>query len=152
MLVCRGFSSQGRPCGAPRDSMNAKEKLVVEIEDAAAEAAGLLKSLANQDRLLILCYLADGEKNVGELQEILGLSQPTISQQLSRLRFEHLVESRRNGKAIYYRLCSDEVARVIELLYELYCAPKSRRQRSSGKKGRAKKTGSRSTSARAAGS
>ena len=132
--------------------MNAKEKLVLEMEDAASQAAGLLKSLANQDRLLILCHLAGGEKNVGELQELLGLSQPTISQQLSRLRFEHLVESRRNGKAIYYRLCSDEAARVIELLYELYCAPNNRRRRSPAKKGRTKKPASRSASARAAGS
>ena len=65
--------------------MSTKDKIVVEMQDAAAEAAGLLKSLANQDRLLILCHLADGEKNVGELQELLGLRQPTISQQLSRL-------------------------------------------------------------------
>ena len=54
------------------------------MDDAAAEAAALLKALANQDRLLILCHLADGEKNVSELQELLGLRQPTISQQLSR--------------------------------------------------------------------
>ena len=132
--------------------MSAKKKLVGEMEDAASQAAGLLKSLANQDRLLILCHLTDGEKKVGELQELLGLRQPTISQQLSRLRFEHLVESRRNGKAIYYRLCSDEAARVIELLYELYCAPKNRRRRSPAKKSRAKKPGSRSASARASGS
>lgn len=122
--------------------MNAKKVISVEMQDAAAEAAGLLKSLANQDRLLILCHLADGEKNVGDLQELLGLRQPTISQQLSRLRFEHLVESRRNGKAIYYRLCSDEVTRIIELLYELYCAPNNRRRRSSVKKGRGKKSAS----------
>ena len=130
--------------------MSTKDKIVVEMQDAAAEAAGLLKSLANQDRLLILCHLADGEKNVGELQELLGLRQPTISQQLSRLRFEHLVESRRNGKTIYYHLCSDEVTRVIELLHELYCAPKNRRRRSPVKKGRAKKPASRNASLRAA--
>jgi len=99
-------------------------KTMLGMDDAAAEAAGLLKALANQDRLLILCHLADGEKNVGELQELLGLRQPAISQQLSRLRLEGLVDTRRSGKTIYYRLSSDEAGKVIELLYSLYCAPK----------------------------
>ena len=131
--------------------MNSKDKTMAQMHDAAAEAAGLLKALANQDRLLMLCYLADGEKNVGELQDLLGLRQPTISQQLSRLRFEKLVESRRNGKTIYYRLCSDEVTQVIGLLYELYCTPKSVRRRSAGKQGRTRKHKSPAGSMRATG-
>jgi ArsR family transcriptional regulator len=77
--------------------------------------------------LLILCNLAAGEKNVTELQEILGLRQPTLSQQLSRLRYEGLVEFRRDGKSIHYRLASDEAAKVIEVLYEIYCAPVSKK-------------------------
>lgn len=104
--------------------MNSKTKTTVGMDDAAAEAAALLKALANQDRLLILCHLADGEKNVSELQELLGLRQPTISQQLSRLRYEKLVDCRRSGKTIYYRLSSDEAGKLIALLYELYCAPR----------------------------
>jgi ArsR family transcriptional regulator len=119
--------------------MKSRVENIAQMHDAAAEAAGLLKALANPDRLLILCHLADGEKNVGELQDLLGLRQPAISQQLSRLRFEKLVESRRSGKTIYYRLCSAEVAQVIGLLYELYCAPTSGRRRSPGKQGRRKK-------------
>jgi DNA-binding transcriptional ArsR family regulator len=103
--------------------MNSKTKTIVGMDDAAAEAAALLKALANQDRLLILCHLADGEKNVSELQELLGLRQPTISQQLSRLRYEKLVDCRRSGKTIYYRLSSDEAGKLIALLYELYCTP-----------------------------
>jgi len=95
------------------------------MDEAAATAATLLKALANKDRLLILCNLAAGEKNVTELQEILGLRQPTLSQQLSRLRYEGLVDFRRDGKSIHYRLASDEAAKVIEVLYELYCAPVS---------------------------
>jgi len=111
-------------------------KTMVGMDEAAAEAAGLLKALANQDRLLILCHLADGEKNVGELQELLGLRQPAISQQLSRLRLEGLVESRRSGKTIYYRLSSDEAGKVIELLYSLYCAPKDAARRKKGRTGK----------------
>ena len=92
------------------------------LKAAAGEATGLLKSLANQDRLLVLCNLAEREKNVTELQGILGLLQPTLSQQLARLRADGLVETRRDGKTIYYRLASEEARRVIALLYELYCA------------------------------
>lgn len=130
--------------------MNAKTRNLVEMDAAAAEAAGLLKALANPDRLLILCHLADGEKNVTELQELLGLRQPTISQQLSRLRFEKLVEHRRSGKTIYYRLSSDEAGKVIELLYGLYCAPKSARQGTSSRAGGTRGKKRKRASARAA--
>ena len=107
--------------------MRRMAKNLADMDEAAATAAALLKALANEDRLLILCHLAAGEKNVTELQEILGIRQPTLSQQLSRLRFEGLVEFRRDGKNIHYRLASDEAAKVLEVLYELYCAPVSRK-------------------------
>jgi len=107
--------------------MSRPAKNLTNMDEAATAAATLLKALANEDRLLILCNLAAGEKNVTELQEILGLRQPTLSQQLSRLRYEGLVEFRRDGKSIHYRLASDEAAKVIEVLYELYCAPVSRK-------------------------
>ena len=107
--------------------MSRPAKNLTDMDEAAAAAATLLKALANEDRLLILCNLAAGEKNVTELQEILGLRQPTLSQQLSRLRYEGLVEFRRDGKSIHYRLASDEAAKVIEVLYEIYCAPVSRK-------------------------
>ena len=107
--------------------MSRPAKNLTNMDEAATAAATLLKALANEDRLLILCNLAAGEKNVTELQEILGLRQPTLSQQLSRLRYEGLVEFRRDGKSIHYRLASDEAAKVIEVLYEIYCAPVSRK-------------------------
>ncbi len=107
--------------------MSRLAKNLTDMDGAAAAAATLLKALANEDRLLILCNLAAGEKNVTELQEILGLRQPTLSQQLSRLRYDGLVEFRRDGKSIHYRLASDEAAKIIELLYELYCAPVARK-------------------------
>ena len=66
-------------------------------------------------------------KNVSELQEILALRQPTLSQQLSRLRYEGLVDFRREGKNIHYRLASDKAAKIIEVLYEIYCAPVTRK-------------------------
>jgi DNA-binding transcriptional ArsR family regulator len=98
--------------------------------DRAADverACDFLKALTNPSRLLILCQLAEGERSVGELEELLRLRQPTLSQQLARLREDRLVETRRNGKMVYYRLASPEARRVIELLYELFCTPELRR-------------------------
>ena len=92
-------------------------------EDAfvnAARASKFLKALANDNRLMILCSLAEGEKNVGELERILGIRQPTLSQQLARLRSDELVETRRDSRQIYYGLASDEAKRMIELLYDMF--------------------------------
>jgi DNA-binding transcriptional ArsR family regulator len=89
----------------------------------ARQASGFLKALSNQSRLLILCQLGEGEKSVSELEGLLEMRQPALSQQLARLRADRLVETRRAGKMIYYRLASEEARRAIELLYELFCAP-----------------------------
>ncbi len=88
----------------------------------AKRASRFLKALANDNRLVILCSLAEGEKNVGELEKILGIRQPTLSQQLARLRADELVATRRHSKQIYYSLASEEAVQVIGLLYELFCA------------------------------
>ena len=88
----------------------------------ALRASDFLKALANPHRLLILCYLAEGEMSVGELEQLLKLRQPTLSQQLARLREDALVDTRRAGKMIYYRLASTEARQVIELLYQLFCS------------------------------
>jgi ArsR family transcriptional regulator len=88
----------------------------------ALRASELLKVLANPHRLLILCHLAEGELSVGELEQLLKLRQPTLSQQLARLREDRLVDTRRAGKMIYYRLASTDARRLIQLLYELFCA------------------------------
>ena len=87
----------------------------------ALHASDFLKALANPHRLLILCHLAEGELSVGELEQLLKLRQPTLSQQLARLREDALVDTRRVGKMIYYRLASNEARRAIELLYDLFC-------------------------------
>jgi DNA-binding transcriptional ArsR family regulator len=93
------------------------------MRDSSEQASKLLKALSNQDRLMILCILADGEKCVSELEGILAIRQPTLSQQLARLRADQLVSTRRDGKVVHYRLASSEAGRVIELLYQMYCAP-----------------------------
>ncbi len=93
------------------------------LRDAAEQACALMKVLGNPDRLMLLCELAQGERSVTELQEALGIVQPTLSQQLAVLREEGLVETRREGKNIHYRLVSAQALAVMEVLYRQYCAP-----------------------------
>lgn len=88
---------------------------------SASDACALLKILANEDRLLILCELSRGTRNVGELEEILEIHQPTLSQQLTVLREENLVATERKGKYIYYSLASKEAIKIMETLFDLYC-------------------------------
>lgn len=90
------------------------------MAEKVCEAAGFLKALANEHRLLVLCHLAEGELSVTQLEQLLQIRQPTLSQQLSRLRAENLVSTRRDAKHIYYSLASDEVRLVIQLLYKLF--------------------------------
>lgn len=88
-----------------------------------ADAAGqLLKALGNPDRLLLLCQLVAGEMNVGELEDRLKIVQPTLSQQLGVLRREGLVDTRRDGRQIYYSISSPEALAVIQTLYQLFCS------------------------------
>ena len=93
-----------------------------QMQAAARDACSLLKVLSNPDRLLILCRLSQGEARVGELEEILGIVQPTLSQQLTVLRDEKLVTTRRDGKNIYYSLASPKALAVIETLYVQFCS------------------------------
>ena len=88
---------------------------------AADEAAGVLKALSNPARLKLLCALVPGEKSVGELEAILDARQAYVSAQLARLRAEGLVETRREGRAIHYRLADPRVTPVLERLYEVFC-------------------------------
>lgn len=89
--------------------------------ESAREATAFLKALANENRLLVLCHLADGEKSVTELEKLIGIRQPTLSQQLARLRAENLVKTRREAKTVYYSLASDDVMLVIQLLHRMFC-------------------------------
>lgn len=94
-----------------------------QMRSAAARACGLLKVLGNPDRLMLLCQLTQGEFRVGELESLLGITQPTLSQQLGVLRDENLVSTRREGKQIYYRIASPEAQALMQVLYEQFCLP-----------------------------
>jgi ArsR family transcriptional regulator len=87
----------------------------------ATTAANFLKAIGHEGRLMILCHLASGEKSVTELETLLSARQAAVSQQLSRLRLEGLVQPRRDGKTIYYSLTDDRSKAIIELVYELFC-------------------------------
>ena len=100
---------------------------VEDLQQSAGEAANLLRALANEKRLAILCQLVDGERSVGELCAALGISMTNASQQLALLRKDGLVSTRRDGKSIYYAMKSDGARRVIALLYDIYCGPLSSR-------------------------
>jgi DNA-binding transcriptional ArsR family regulator len=90
---------------------------------SAQEASAFLKALAHEARLLILCLLIDKEKSVTEIEETLTLRQPAISQQLARLRADRLVETRREGKNVFYSLARPEVVEVISALHRAFCEP-----------------------------
>ncbi len=89
----------------------------------ARKASELLKALSHETRLLILCILSEGEKSVSDLEEILSMPQAAVSQQLARLRFDRLVNARRDGRMIFYSIADREVSSVVETLYELFCKP-----------------------------
>jgi len=89
----------------------------------ARQASEFLKALSHEARLVILCLLTEGEKSVTEIEQLLKLRQPAVSQQLARLRADDLVETRRDGKNIYYSLARPEVRQVIEALHSAFCAP-----------------------------
>ncbi|MBN9447128.1 MAG: helix-turn-helix transcriptional regulator, partial [Bosea sp.] len=87
----------------------------------AGEVAELLRTLANRNRLMLVCTLVEGEYSVGQLEEMLGIRQPTLSQQLTVLREAGLVETRRDAKQIFYRLTAAKAARLVEALHQIFC-------------------------------
>ena len=91
------------------------------LRKAAGTAVGALKVLANEDRLLLLCQLSQGEMSVGELEEALEIRQPTLSQQLGVLRTEGVVDTRRDGKRIFYSVADARLLQVLTVVYDIYC-------------------------------
>jgi DNA-binding transcriptional ArsR family regulator len=89
--------------------------------DNARDASDYLKALAHEHRLVVLCLLSERERSVSELEQILGLRQPAVSQQLARLRLDGLVNSRRDGKTVFYSLADDKTRAFIRLLYDSFC-------------------------------
>jgi len=99
------------------------ESEIAQLERKAGEAARMLKLLANENRLLILCRLvATKEMSVGELAEAVGLSQSALSQHLAKMREEGLVSTRRNGQTIHYQIADPNAARLLMLLKTIYCS------------------------------
>ena len=93
-------------------------------------ASEFLKALSHETRLLLLCLLSEKEHSVTDLENTLSLRQPTVSQQLARLRLDGLVTTRREGKTVYYNIADDDIKRVIALLYEIFCKGEGRERKS----------------------
>ena len=87
----------------------------------ATQASSFLKAISHEGRLMILCHLVSGEKSVTELEQLLSARQAAVSQQLSRLRLEGLVQPRRDGKTIYYSLADERPRRILEVVHEMFC-------------------------------
>ncbi len=94
---------------------------IEQMADQAKDAAEFMKALAHEGRLMIFCHLMSGEKSVSELEALIGARQAAVSQQLSRLRLEGLVNSRRDGKAIYYSIADRRAKVLVETLHWLFC-------------------------------
>ncbi len=95
---------------------------IARLEAEAGRVAGVLKLLANRNRLLILCRLAiTGEMPVGDLSKTIDLSQSALSQHLAKLRADGLVDFRRQGQTLFYRLADDQAARLLSALKDIYC-------------------------------
>ncbi|MFG1280611.1 metalloregulator ArsR/SmtB family transcription factor [Xanthobacter autotrophicus] len=95
---------------------------VVDMMPASERAAELMRSLSHPQRLLVLCALGSGEKSVGQLRDELGIEQVPMSQQLMRLRADGLVEARREGTSVHYRIAREEVLHIIEALHKAFCS------------------------------
>lgn len=102
---------------------------MTDLSERAAEAAAFLRTMANENRLAILCALEEGERSVGELAETLGASQPNVSQHLAKLKALQLVAARREGTTILYSLASRDAASIIAILHRRYCADRPVRKR-----------------------
>ena len=94
---------------------------ITAMMENACSASNFLKALSHEGRLMILCHLATGEKSVTDLEQLLSARQAAVSQQLSRLRQEGLVEPRREGKTIFYRLADPRAVKVLDVVYDLFC-------------------------------
>lgn len=106
------------------EALNGAQELspeLLSLMQRARKASDFLKAIAHENRLVILCLLSERERSVTELEGLLALSQATVSQQLARLRHEGLVETRRDGRAVYYSLADDTTKRFIQAIYDKFC-------------------------------
>ena len=105
----------------PVISQDITEKELNDMMDSAMTASRFLKAISHEGRLMILCYLASGEKSVTDLESLLSSRQAAVSQQLARLRSEGLVCARREGKVIFYRLADKRATRILDVVYDIFC-------------------------------
>ena len=105
----------------PKISGNVSQAELDDMMDNALTASNFLKAISHEGRLMILCHLASGEKSVTELESLLASRQAAVSQQLARLRLEGLVQPRREGKAIFYRLADNRATQILDVVYEIFC-------------------------------
>ena len=111
------------------------EDLLIAFGRQAEEAVGLLKAMANECRLLVLCHLVEGgELSVGQLQDRVGLSQSALSQHLAKLRAERLVATRKEAQTVFYRVCDPKAEQLLQLLHDLFCPELGREQPQGSKK------------------
>lgn len=108
----------------PDASVSMDAAMLYQMQAAAGKASQLLKSLSHPDRLMLLCQLTQGEHCVSQLEEKVGLGQPSLSQQLGILRKDGLVNTRREGKQIYYSVASDDALAILNVLYDRFCQTK----------------------------
>ncbi len=112
----------------PRGETSLQESQVLDkaadlddMAENAKQATDFMKAMAHESRLMILCHLSSGEKSVTELEYLLALRQPTVSQQLARLRLERLISARRDGKTIYYSIADERASKMMEVVYGMFC-------------------------------
>ena len=111
----------GMTASPEKNRMTGPDELA-DMAENAKQATDFMKAMAHESRLMILCYLSSGEKSVMELEGLLALRQPTVSQQLARLRLERLITARRDGKTIYYSIADDRALKMMEVVYGMFCA------------------------------
>lgn len=107
--------------GLPLFNENLTDQSVRKMLENAEHAAAFLKALAHTGRLSILCHLVAGEKSVTELEELTSMRQAAVSQQLSRLRHEGLVEPKRDGQTVRYRLADEHIIQLMDVLHDMFC-------------------------------
>ena len=105
----------------PVISKGISQRELDDMMESALIVSRFLKAISHEGRLMTLCYLASGEKSVTEIENFLSSRQAAVSQQLARLRCEGLVEARRDGKAIYYRLVDKRATRILDVIYDIFC-------------------------------
>jgi DNA-binding transcriptional ArsR family regulator len=120
-IIDSAHMRQNKTMALPVFDKNISPEDMDKVAGNVVQAVNFLKAISHEGRLMILCYLASGEKSVTDLEELLSARQAAVSQQLSRLRLEGLVTPRREGKVIYYSLTDKRSTQIMAVVYDLYC-------------------------------